>query len=99
MGGTVLADRDEYLKKFVGFLATQDIAVDLTYDDVARANARDELGISSLNIILIVVNYIREYADDEVTFDPEWVGRLENVDGILSVLHEIDEIHRAKASL
>jgi hypothetical protein len=36
------------------------------------------------------VNYIDEYANDTVTLRPEWVSRLGDVDGIVSVLHEID---------
>jgi hypothetical protein len=98
IGGPMPADTDEYLKKFVDFLGTQDVGRDLTYDDIAQARTRDELGISSLNIILVVANYIKEQAGGEVTFKPEWVAKLDDVDGILSVMREIDESRLEEAS-
>jgi hypothetical protein len=81
---------DDYRRKFADFLATQPITSDITYDQVVRAQSRDELGISSLNMILVLVNYINEYTNDTVTLRPEWVSRLDDVDGIASVLREID---------
>ncbi|MGW3116635.1 hypothetical protein ACWDBW_05665 [Streptomyces sp. NPDC001107] len=81
---------DDYRRKFADFLAKQPMTSDITYEQVAQAKTRDELGISSLNMVLVLVNYIDEYTDNTVTMRPEWVSRLGDVDGILSVLSEID---------
>jgi hypothetical protein len=84
-------DADDYRRKFADFLATQPMTKDITYEQVAAANSRDELGLSSLNMVLVLVNYITEYTNDTVTLRPEWVSLLGDVDGIVSVLREIDE--------
>ncbi|MDJ0344806.1 hypothetical protein QMK19_08355 [Streptomyces sp. H10-C2] len=81
---------DDYRRKFADFLAKQSMTSDITYEQVARAKTRDELGISSLNMVLVLVNYIKEYTNNTVTMRPEWVSRLGDIDGILSVLREID---------
>ncbi len=87
---------DDYRRKFADFLVTQPITSDITYDQVVRAQSRDELGISSLNMVLVLVNYISEYTNDTVTLRPEWVSRLDDVDGIVSVLREIDACKAAQ---
>ena len=79
-------DADDYRHKFAEFLATQSMTSGITYQQVAKARTRDELGISSLNMVLILVNYINKYTNDTVTMRPEWVLRLNDIDGILSVL-------------
>ncbi|MEU8511572.1 hypothetical protein AB0C76_08305 [Kitasatospora sp. NPDC048722] len=81
---------DEYRRKFADFLATQPMTSDITYEQVARAKTRDELGISSLNMVLVLVNYIDKFTNNTVTMRPEWVSLLGDVDGILSVLRQID---------
>lgn len=81
---------DDYRRKFADFLAKQPMTSDITYEQVARAQTRDELGITSLNMVLVLVNYIDEYTGNTVTMRPEWVLRLGDIDGILSVLREID---------
>jgi hypothetical protein len=81
---------DDYRRKFADFLATQPMTSDITYDQVVRAQSRDDLGISSLNMILVILNYINEYTNDTVKLCPEWVSCLGDIDGIVSVLREID---------
>jgi hypothetical protein len=87
---------DDYRRKFADFLATQPMTKELTYEQVVGAQSRQELGISSLNMILLLVNYINEYTHDTVTLRPEWVSRLGDVDGIVSVLREIDASYLAQ---
>jgi hypothetical protein len=48
-------------------------------------------------MVLILVNYINKYTNGTVTMRPEWVLRLNDIDGIISVLHEIDENNVAQA--
>jgi hypothetical protein len=81
---------DDYRRKLADFLATQPMTSDITYEQVAAARSREDLGISSLNMVLVLSNYIEERTDDTVTLRPEWVSRLADVDGIASVLREID---------
>ncbi|MDT9687053.1 hypothetical protein Q5762_01560 [Streptomyces sp. P9(2023)] len=88
---------DAYRKKFADFLLTQPMGQGVSHEDVMRATTREELGISSLNIILVVVNYIKEHKNDQVPIKPEWVSRLSDIDGIASVLREIDETDLAQA--
>ncbi|WP_058041421.1 hypothetical protein [Streptomyces roseifaciens] len=90
---------DEYRKKFAEYLQTQPMTERLAYEDVIKAKTRDELGISSLNIILLLLNYIKEHKNDSVQLKPEWVSLLHDIDGIASVLREIDETGLAQASV
>jgi hypothetical protein len=83
-------DADGYRHKFAEFLATQPMGGDLAYEQVVRAQSRQELGITSLNMIMVLMNYIKKYTNGTVTLRPEWVLRLNDVDGIVSVLREID---------
>ena len=83
-------DADGYRHKFAEFLATQPMGGDLAYEQVVRAQSREELGITSLNMIMVLMNYIKKYTNGTVTLRPEWVLRLNDVDGIVSVLREID---------
>ncbi len=87
----LVLDSERYVQKFVDFVATQDFVEKVDFDNVVRARHRDELGISSLNIILLVANYMEETGKGEMSFEPAWVARLNDVDGIISVLHEIDQ--------
>ncbi|MET8468643.1 hypothetical protein ABZY90_12305 [Streptomyces sp. NPDC006422] len=81
---------EDYRRKFAEFLAKQPQTADVTPEQVARATTREDLGISSLNMVLILVTYIEETTGNSVTMQPEWVSRLGDIDGILSVLREID---------
>jgi hypothetical protein len=86
-----------YRRKFAEFLATRPGACELTYEQIVRAQSREELGISSLNMILVLMAYIDRYANGAVTVRPEWVSRLDDVDDIASVLGEIDASSLAHA--
>jgi hypothetical protein len=81
---------DDYRHKFAEFLTTQPTGGDLTYEQIIAAQSRQELGISSLNMIMVLINYIKKYTNGTVTLRPEWVPQLNDIDGIVSVLREID---------
>lgn len=81
---------DDYRQRLAEILATQPFGDGLTYEQVVRARSRQELGISSLNMIIVLMNYIKKYTDGTITVRPEWVPRLNDIDGIVSVLREID---------
>lgn len=86
------SDRRQHLAEF---LATQPVAAGVDPGQVMTAETRDELGISSLNMILVLVNYIKERADGSIEIRPEWVSCLDEVDGILTVIDEIDALATA----
>jgi hypothetical protein len=81
---------EDYRRTFAEFLATQPATSDVTYEQVAQAQTREELGISSLNMIMVLANYIKERTNDTVVLRPEWVSRLNDMDGVVFVLREID---------
>lgn len=90
---------EDYRRKFADFLATQAMTSDITHEQVMAAQSREELGITSLNMILVLVNYINEHAGGTVELRPEWVSELGDVDGIVSVLREIDAAAHATAAV
>ncbi len=81
---------DDAIKNFVDFAQVQGLAPDLTYGDVAQSKTRAELGISSLNMIILIANYVEEKTGGRLSLEPEWVPQLDVVEGILSVISEID---------
>lgn len=95
-GGAVLGDTDEYRHKLAGFLTAQGLVGEVTYEQVASARSRADLGLTSLHVILVMANYTSEHAPD-VAFRPEWVARLEDVEGIVAVMREIDSLALAPA--
>ena len=78
------------LKRLLDFLKTQPETAHLTEEQVVPEATREELGIGSLAVILLVNNYIQANAPG-VMIDPAWVPRLNDVAGIASVLDEIDQ--------
>jgi hypothetical protein len=92
-----MPDADTYRHKLADFLRLQPATQGLTHEDVAQATTRDELGISSLNVILLIAEYIKSEAGGRIALQPEWVSRLETIDGIISVIQEIDETSLAEA--
>lgn len=84
-------------RRLADFLTTQPVTADVDPAKVMTATRRDELGISSLNMILVLVGYINERADGKLNVRPEWVSQLGEIDGIVSVLDKIDSEARASA--
>lgn len=77
-------------RKLADFLATQPMTSEITHEQVLAAGSREDLGITSLNMIVLLLSYIHEFTGDTVELRPEWVSRLGDVDGIVGVLHDID---------
>lgn len=91
--------RDDYVTKLVEAAAGADLGIELSAEDVRGATARQELGISSLGVILVVATYLRTATGGGMTVRPEWVARLDDVEGILAVLEEIDHLAAARPSV
>jgi hypothetical protein len=89
-----MSERDDgYVQKFVDAVAAAGLDVTVTADQVRAATRRQDLGISSLNVIMVVVSYLQ--AGPGGAPKAEWVPRLDEIDGILSVLEEIDRTAQA----
>lgn len=84
-----ISDQHQYLSKLARFLRGQGLT-NLDVEALAGARTRSDLGITSLHVILLMVQYSESAGD--VTFRPEWVSRLEDVEGIVSVMREIDSL-------
>jgi hypothetical protein len=86
-----VADTVEDRRHLAEFLATQSGLEAITVDQVEGARTRQDLGITSLQVILVMVNYLAA-VNNELAFRPEWVSRLDEIDGIASVMREIDSL-------
>jgi hypothetical protein len=89
-----LPDSPEYLAKLARFLTGQGLT-HLEAGALSMTRTRTDLGIASLQVILLMVHYSEAAGD--VIFRPEWVSRLEDVAGIVSVMREIDSLAPAPA--
>lgn len=80
---------DEHLRRFADYVAGQGGHA-LTYDDFVACDNRAELGISSLDMLILLAGYIDATAGGTVALQPEWVPMLDDVAGIRAVVAEID---------
>lgn len=80
---------EDYVR-FCSFLGTQEHLERIELDALKAASTRDQLGITSLGVILLIANYMEASGVPNDDFDPDWIGRLDDVEGIFSVLREID---------
>lgn len=82
---------DDYRMKLHAFLKTQDyMPNEIGLEPLRTACKRDELGITSLGIIMLVANYMEANGVPNAEFNPDWINDFETVDGILSVMRAID---------
>ena len=82
----------EALRHFVDYACGQPGMPALNYDDVAGSSTRAELGISSLDMLILIAGYIDATAAGRAMLQPEWVPLLDDVAGIGSVVAEIDRL-------
>jgi len=80
----------EYLGKLTELISSQDYLKDVPLDAVGLSSTRDELGITSLSVIMLVANYMERVGGADQAFDPDWVHRLNDVGGIIQVMRLID---------
>lgn len=73
------------------FFGTQEHIPGVDVATLRAASRREELGITSLGVILLVANYMEAHGGADAEFDPDWIPRLDDMQGIFSVLREIDE--------
>ncbi|GLZ51891.1 hypothetical protein [Actinomycetospora sp. NBRC 106378] len=80
---------DRHLRAFADFVAGQP-GHDLTYEDLTGSATRAELGIGSLDMLILIAGYIESRGADGLSLQPEWVPLLDDVAGLRTVLAEID---------
>jgi hypothetical protein len=85
-----MTETEDYVGSLRPFLESQPCLRGIGIDALRRARTREELGITSLGVISLVVAYldVNDVPTDE--FDADWITRLDDVEGILSVFREID---------
>jgi hypothetical protein len=81
----------EILTRFHAFVTAQGMSERVDAAQALRAQHRTDLGISSLEVILLVANYMSLRGADTAGFKPEWVVQLDDIAGIVLVMREIDQ--------
>ncbi|WP_043661142.1 phosphopantetheine-binding protein [Nocardia thailandica] len=76
----------DYLTAFTDLVAARKL--DLAATEITPESTRRDLGIGSLDVIMLILEYI---GDRQVELRPEWVSELETVAGICTVFHRIDQ--------
>jgi acyl carrier protein len=85
-----MPDDEAYLSRIRDFMNGQDYLQPLDVDSITLVKRREELGITSLAVIMLVANYMEKNGVSGSDFKPEWVSRLDEIAGIISVFREID---------
>jgi hypothetical protein len=78
------------LARFYAFLVGQGFGDRVDGAAARAARGRNDLGITSLEIIMLIANYMSARGVDTDGFQPEWVSRLDDVEGIVWVMAQID---------
>jgi hypothetical protein len=78
------------LRYFLAFVDEQGMGGRVDAAQAQGARRRDDLGITSLEIIMLIANYMSLRGADTAGFKPEWVTQLDDVAGIVLVMAEID---------
>jgi hypothetical protein len=86
-----MLEQQDYLAKLKDFIGRQDYLKNVQTDSLSAGSKRSDLGITSLDVIMIVANYM-ESSGGNGTFHPDWISKLDDVGGIIEVLREIDAI-------
>lgn len=85
----IAASADDF-ERLCAFLSEQGLGKGADVAQYRQTRSRADLGISSLEVIVLVANYMGLRGVDTAGFKPEWVSQLDDIAGILSVMREID---------
>jgi hypothetical protein len=77
----------ENLHRLLGAVGLQRCETAETY---RTARMRSDIGLSSLEVILLLVGYMEQRGLDTGDFSPDWVEFLDTVPGIIHVMALID---------
>lgn len=79
----------KYINEFIDLVNEQPDLPRISADDFAPGRTRVELGVSSLAVIMLLVEYLTKKSPGR-EFDPDWVPELETLEGIVSTMEKID---------
>ena len=75
-----MAHSDDDLANLSAFMNSQEFMTSMISVDLLRqSSTREQLGITSLDVILLVANYMETKGLDGSSFRPAWVVRLDQV--------------------
>jgi acyl carrier protein len=94
----MLADIDNYRQRLVDLAVSEGLLSNTTVDEIRPDRSRGDLGLTSLNVILLIAGYLEQSSGD-ITFDPEWVASLETIGGIITVMQNIDALSAESVSV
>lgn len=90
-GPAAVLDLAQQWAKISAFINEQGcLAEEVTTSLPPLSTRRDELGIASLDIIVIIGSYLELRGLDASAFNPGWVARLDDVEGIMAIVRDID---------
>jgi hypothetical protein len=87
----MVASTDNYRQRLFDLAVSEGLLSNTTVDAIRSDRSRADLGLTSLNVILLIAQYL-DQSSSSVTFDPEWVALLETVGGIMTVMQRIDAL-------
>lgn len=90
------SENDFDLCRLVEFINEQKYLPPTDLAALKAADRTNDVGITSLGAIGLVVAYLKRCGLDDASFNPDWLPDLEFLDGVLRVFKEIDR--RAEAT-
>jgi hypothetical protein len=94
----MVAATDHYRQRLFDLAVAEGLFSDATVDDLQPDTPRGAVGLTSLNVILIIAKYL-EQSPGDIAFDPAWVASLETIGGIISVMENIDALSAESVSV
>jgi len=88
----------DYRQRLFDLAVSEGLFSDATVDDLRPDTPRGAVGLTSLNVILIIAKYLEQSAGD-IAFDPAWVASLETIGGIVAVMENIDALSTENVSV
>jgi hypothetical protein len=82
----------EYMAEVCRFLNSQDYVGKVDFERFKASKNVTDLGITSLGVIALTASYLKTRGLSAAAFDPQWVSRLGEVAGLVSVFSEIDSL-------
>ncbi len=79
----------EGIQELCRFINAQDHLANVRLEDLEGASRREQLGITSLGVIMLVANYMEAHGVSHAGFNPDWVNKLDSIEGIISVFRDI----------
>ncbi len=83
---------NDYRVRIREFINTRDYIEPVEHDKMNNASHRDDIGLSSLSVIMLVADFMKDQGVEGQSFQTDWVFKLDQIDGICSVFQEIERM-------